>query len=177
MSSPRSRLCALIATALLAAGAGSAHAFDLTGIGGRIGAVDPDGRDGTLAAGAHLEFQEAGSRLHIQPGFIYWSSNGLSDANANFDLYYHFAPAGRVSPYLGGGAGLHFYGSDGPGDPGTDLGLNMMGGVLIPSPGANFFMEGRYVASDRSQAALYGGITLPLSGRGGYGQRSVGKMR
>lgn len=178
MSSPRSRLCAVIAMTLLAAGAGSAHAFGLTGIGGRIGSVDPDGRDGTLAGGAHLDFERAGSQLHIQPSFIYWSSNGLSDANPNFDLFYHFAPAGRVSPYLGGGAGLHFYGTDGPGDPGADLGLNLFGGLVIPSPGASFFMEGRYVASDRSQAAIYGGVTLPLSGGGGgYGHRSVGKTR
>jgi len=50
----------------------------------------------------------------MQPGFIYWASDGLSDVNPNFDLYYHFAPAGRVSPYLGGGAGLHFYGTMAP---------------------------------------------------------------
>lgn len=160
MASPRSGLGVLFAFMLIAAGAGSAHAFDLTGIGGRIGSTDPDGRDGTLAGGAHLEFEEMGSRWHLQPNFIYWSSDGLSDANANFDVYYHFDRAGRVSPYLGGGAGVHFYGADGPGDPGTDLGLNLMGGLLIPASGANFFVEGRYVASDRSQTALYGGVTL-----------------
>jgi len=163
MSSLRLSLRLFAAIALLAASAGSAHAFGLSGIGGRIGATDPDDRDGTLAAGAHLEFEESGSRLHMQPNFMYWSSNGLSDANPNFDLYYHFAPAGRVSPYLGGGAGLHFYGTNGPTDPGTDVGLNMMGGLVIPSPGANFFMEGRYVVSDRSQASIYGGVTLPLT--------------
>jgi hypothetical protein len=148
---------------LLAMVVGPAHAFGLSGMGGRIGSADPDGRDGTLAAGGHLEFQESGSQWHMQPNFIYWSSNGLSDANANFDIYYHFVPAGQVSPYLGAGAGVHFYGTDGPVDPRNDVGLNMFGGVLIPSAGANFFMEGRYVASDRSQAAIYGGVTLPLT--------------
>jgi len=163
MSSPRLGLRLLFATLLFATSAGSAHAFGLSGIGGRVGAADPDGRDGTLAAGVHLEFEDTGTQLHMQPNFIYWKSDGLSDTNPNFDLYYHFASAGRVSPYLGAGAGLHFYGADGPGDPGTDIGLNMFGGLLIPSPGANFFVEGRYVASDRSQAALYGGLTLPLT--------------
>jgi len=61
MSSSRWRLCALLAVALLAAGPGSAHAFGLTGIGGRVGSVDPDGRDGTLAGGAHLDFGQAGA--------------------------------------------------------------------------------------------------------------------
>lgn len=177
MSLLRAGLCALLAATLIAAGAGTARAFGLTGIGGRIGTLDPDGREGTLAGGAHLEFEELGSRFHVQPNFIYWSSDGLSDANPNFDLSYHFAPAGRVSPYLGGGAGLHFYGSDGPGDPGTDVGLNLFGGLVIPSPSASFFMEGRYVASDRSQAAIYGGVTLPLGGSAGYGARSAGNAR
>ena len=164
MSSPRMGLRLLLsATMLLAMGAGSAYGFGLSGVGGRIGSADPDGGDGTLAAGAHLEFQESGSQWHMQPNFIFWSSNGLSDVNPNFDLYYHFDAAGHVSPYLGAGAGFHFYGTDGPGDPGTDVGLNMFGGVIIPSSGADFFVEGRYVASDRSQAAIYGGVTLPLS--------------
>ena len=162
MSSLRLRLCSFFAILILATVAASAHAFGLAGIGGRIGTSDPDGLDGTVAAGAHLDFQEAGSQLHLQPNFMYWSSDGLSDANPNFDLYYHFAPAGQVSPYLGGGAGLHFYGVEGPNDPGTDVGINLFGGLQFPAPGANFFMEGRYVASDRSQAAIYGGVTVPL---------------
>ena len=163
MSSLRQMHCLFLSIILLAVGAGSAHAFGLSGVGGRIGSADAEGLEGTLAGGAHLEFEETGSRLHMQPSLLYWSSNGLSDANPNFDLYYHFGPAGRVSPYVGGGAGLHFYESEGPGDPGSDVGFNMIGGLLFPSAAASFFMEGRYVAGDRSQAAVYGGVTLPLT--------------
>jgi hypothetical protein len=68
-----------------------------------------------------------------------------------------------VSPYLGAGAGLHFYGTDPPSNTSTDVGINMIGGLLFPSAGANFFLEGRYVASDRAQAGIYGGVTLPLA--------------
>ena len=162
MTPKRSSLCALLAITLLTVGTSSSHAFGLAGIGGRIGSMDPDGRDGTMAGGAHLEFEDAGSQFHIQPSFMYWSSDGLSDANPNLDAYYHFASAGKVSPYLGGGVGFHFYDSDGASD--SDVGLNMFGGLLIPSGSTNFFMEGRYVASDRSQFAVYGGVTLPLTG-------------
>jgi hypothetical protein len=152
-----------LAILLLAMAAGSAHAFGLSGIGGRIGSADPNGLDGTMAGGAHLDFADPGTQLHMQPNFLFWESDGLSDANPNFDLYYHFAPSGRVSPYVGGGAGLHFYGVEGPNDPSTDVGINLFGGLLMPAPGASFFMEGRYIAADRSQAAIYGGVTLPLS--------------
>lgn len=140
----------------------SAHAFGLSGIGARVGSVDPEGSDGTLAAGAHLEFEEAGSRVHMAPGLVYWSKDGLSDFNPNFDLFYHFSPAGRVSPYVGAGAAMHFYSSDGPGDPGSDFGANLFAGFIFPSSSTRFFVEGRYAATERSQASIFGGITLPI---------------
>jgi len=158
------RMIGSVGLALLAlvTWSGAAHAFGLSGIGGRIGTVDPDGSDGSLAAGAHLEFEEMDSRVHLEPGFLYWNEDGLSDFNPNFDVYYHFEPAGRVSPYLGAGAAMHFYSSDGPGDPGSDVGANFFGGVMFPASSARFFLEGRYAATDRSQASIFGGITLPI---------------
>jgi len=151
-----------LALLALATWSSGAHAFGLSGIGARVGSVDPEGRDGSLAAGAHLELEEQGSRVHLAPGFLYWSNDGLSDFNPNFDLFYHFSPRGRVSPYVGAGAALHFYSNDGPGDPGTDVGANFFGGVLFPSPSTRFFIEARYAATDRSQASIFGGITLPI---------------
>ena len=151
-----------LALLALATWTSGAHAFGLSGIGGRLGTLDPEGRDGSLAAGAHLEFEQAGSRVHMTPGFLYWSNDGLSDFNPNLDLSYHFSPAGRVNPYVGAGAALHFYSNDGPGDPGTDTGANFFAGVLFPTPSSRFFIEGRYAATDRSQSSLFGGITLPF---------------
>jgi hypothetical protein len=142
----------------------SSSAFGLSGIGGRVGSVDPDGADGAVTVGGHFEFEESGSRLHLQPGVMFWSADGLSDVNPNFDLMYHFSPSSSVGPYLGAGAGAHFYSFDVPGadDSDTDFGANLFGGVLFPTRSLRFFAEGRYVASDRSQVMITGGVTMPL---------------
>jgi len=142
----------------------TASAYGLSAIGARIGSVDPDGAGSALEIGGHLEFEQSGSRLHMQPGVMYWSSDNVSDVNPNFDLMYHFASAGRVSPYVGGGAGLHFYNVDTPfGSSGnTDLGANMFGGVLVPMSDVRLFGEARFVASDRSQFGITGGVTMPF---------------
>ncbi len=137
------------------------HAYDLTGGGGKLGVVDPDGRvDGAAEFSTHLEFDKPGSRVHLVPNLTYWSQDGVSDVNPNFDLYYHFIPEGSVTPYVGAGMGIHSYGIDGPADGDTDLGANLFGGVRFPSDRAHFFMEGRYVASDLSQVGLRGGVTI-----------------
>jgi hypothetical protein len=140
----------------------TSSAFSLTGIGPRLGVTDPDGVDGTVAFGGGLDFQQSDTRFHLQPNVLYWSNEGLSDVNPNFDVMYHFQPAGHVSPYAGAGLGLHFYGSEGPGDPGTDLGANLFGGVLLPTHTADFFVEGRAVVSDRDQLGIYTGANFIL---------------
>lgn len=155
----RSWIAGLCLMAVLAAPT-SAHAFNFAGWGGKIGYVNPESLDGTLAIGGHLEFAQSGSRLHLIPGVMYWNSNDFSNFSANGDLYYHFVPEGMVTPYVGAGLGIQWV--DGPGGTGneTDLGANLFGGVRFPSPQANYFVEGRYVASDVSQFAILGGITF-----------------
>lgn len=140
-----------------------AHSFGLSGAGVRLGTTNPDDADASFSGGGHLEFEEAGSRVHIMPSVLFWSNGGLKDVNPNFDLYYHFAPAGRVSPYVGAGAAVHMYSADGPGDPGTDLGLNLFGGALFPMGSSRLFAELRYSATDLSQTSLFGGLTFPIS--------------
>jgi len=151
----------LIAGALLAA-PGASSAFTLNSIGPTIGATNPDGVDGTVMFGGDLNFEQSGSRVHLQPNLLYWSKEGLSDVNPNFDVLYHFEPAGRVSPYLGGGIGLHFYSEEGPGNPGTDPGANLFAGILIPSQSATFFVQGRGVLSDRNQIGILSGVLFSL---------------
>ena len=140
----------------------TAAAFGLTGMDAKVGIVDPEGVDGTLAVGAGLNFQQAGSHVHLMPNAMFWSENGLSDVNTNFDASYHFEPAGRVSPYLGAGLGMHFYSSDGPGDPGTDIGPNFFGGITLPMSGATLYFEGRAAMTDRSEFGLLTGATFYL---------------
>lgn len=137
-----------------------AQAFGFAGWGGKLGYINPEDLEGTLTVGAHLEFAQSGSRLHLLPSVMYWNTNGLSDFSANGDLYYHFVPEGLVTPYVGAGLGLQFVDGEGSGRAETDVGANLFGGVKFPSPVANYFLEGRYTASDISQFAILGGITF-----------------
>lgn len=158
----------LIALAALHVAPSTAGAFGLSGIGARVGEVDPEGSGSALAVGGHLEFEQSGTQLHLQPGVMFWSSDGVRDINPNFDLMYHFASPGRVSPYVGAGAGLHFYSVDlplGGSDSSSDFGMNLFGGVLVPMSSARLFGEARYVATDNSQFGITGGVTLPFGHR------------
>jgi hypothetical protein len=137
-------------------------AFELHGIGPRVGSVDPEGGDATFAAGMHLDFEQAGSRVHLLPNVLFWGEGGLNDVNPNFDVMYHFGSAGQVSPYVGTGVGVHFYTSDGPADASTDLGGNFFGGVLVPVRPMSLFLEAREVVSDRNQFGILTGMTFPL---------------
>jgi len=69
-----------------------------------------------------------------------------------------------VAASLALASGLHFYSLDlpGPNETNTDIGLNLFGGLLIPASTLRLFVEGRYVATDRSQAMIAGGATFPL---------------
>lgn len=156
-----------IATALVALfvllAPSTSDAFAVGGIGPRVGVVDPDGMDGTFAVGMHLDMQQPGSQVHLMPNVMYWDEGGLSDINPNFDAMYHFGAAGAVSPYLGGGVGVHFYNSDGPVNPGSDPSANFFAGLLIPSRSMSLFFEGRAVVADRDQFGVLTGVTVPVS--------------
>ena len=152
---------ALLAVAALSAPMRAA-AFVPTAMGPVIGAVDPDGSEGALSVGAEVSFERGGSPVHLEPNILYWSENGLSDVNPNFDVSYHFLPSTQVAPYVGAGVGLHFYSSDGPGDPGTDPSANFFAGVTLPAQSMRFFFEGRVAATDRTQAGLLAGAMFYL---------------
>lgn len=135
-------------------------AFGLSGVGGKLGYTNPEDLDGTVTVGGHLEFEQSGSQLHLLPNLMYWNSDGMSDLNPNFDVYYHFRSEGHVTPYLGGGLGLHLRGTDGNSD--TDLGANVIGGLRIPGAAHHYFVEARYTTSDVSQLGLLGGVTFHM---------------
>ena len=137
-----------------------ASAFDLTGFGGKLGYMSPEHRDAALAVGAHMEFEQIGSRVHLLPNVMYWKAGDLSDLSANADLYYHFISEGQVTPYVGAGLGVNFFSDDRSNQSDTKLGLNLIGGFRIPAPAVHYFLEGRYTASNISQFGLLGGITF-----------------
>ena len=145
------------------------------GIGGTIGLVDPEDASSALGIGLHVDAGQIVHNVHLVPSLQYWSvgtdvgiysadSKDLSfaaDAKVDFPLQ-----GGRMTPYLGGGLGLHFLSFDSsvPGAPSTDdtkLGLNVLGGVRNDvMPNLAIFGELRYAfVSDANQLNVLGGFT------------------
>lgn len=143
---------------------GSASAYEMSGVGGRIGYTTPENLDGTAAMSVHAELEQSGTRLHFMPNLSYWNVDHVSDVCPNLDAYYHFGPDGKVSPYLGGGLGINFvhdrraFRSDD-----TNLGMNLLGGLRFPGSNDSprrYFLEGRFTASDVNQVAVMTGVTF-----------------
>jgi len=137
-----------------------AHAYGLSGIGGKLGYANPENLDGTAAMSVHAEFEQSNTRVHLLPNLGYWNVDRVSDVSPNMDVYYHFNREGRMTPYVGGGVGLNIVHRDRIDDTSTDLGMNLMGGLRFPGRTNHVFLEGRYTASDVSQVSLLTGITF-----------------
>jgi hypothetical protein len=154
------RTCTLLsAVALVFALAPAAHAYGMSGVGFKLGVTKPEDLDQTVTVGGHVEFEQAGSRLHLLPGLMMWSEEGATDINPNFDVYYYFASEGTVTPYLGTGLGIHILDFRGGGSD-TQLGLNLFGGVRVPMAASHLFVEARAVAGGTSQFGILGGMTF-----------------
>lgn len=161
---PRIGFLVALSAVALAPLASTAWAFGVSGIGAKAGIVDPEsGIDITLQVGGFVELEQPGSRVHLLPSVFYWSSDNFSDVNPTFDVYYHFRPEGQVTPYVGGGLGVHFVHVDGIDESETDLGADLIGGVRFPGERMHFFLEGRYAATDISQVSALGGVTFHLA--------------
>lgn len=163
----KSRTGIVLATGLLAglllAWPSTSHAgFGLEGIGPRVGMIDPEGTEGTMTYGATLDFEKAGTKFHLVPNLMYWSEDNVSDVNPNFDVLYHFSPAGRVGPFAGAGVGMHFYDDEFADESNSDLGVNLFGGLMFPTSLATFTVEGRAVMSDNDQFGIITGATFHL---------------
>jgi hypothetical protein len=148
-----SRLAAVATIALvlgLIATASVSHAYEFSGGGGKLGFSNPDDRDGTAEVGLHAEFEQTGTRVHLQPNLMYWKVNGTRDLAPNMDVYYHFEREGRVN----------FIHQERLDRSNTDLGMNMIGGLRFPGEGNQYFLESRFTASDINQVSVLGGITF-----------------
>ena len=152
-------LCAVILLAGLAPA--SSFALDFSGGGGRVGYVDPEDSDGGLAIGGHLEFEQPGSNWHFRPNVMWWDGDPYSGLNINLDGFYHFGSQSKAVPYLGAGIGISSVDVEGPADGDSDPAMNFFGGLQLPAGNrATMFFEGRYVASDISQAGIFFGLTV-----------------
>jgi hypothetical protein len=156
-------LAAALLTGLLLAWPSTSHAgFALQGVGPRVGMIDPEGTEGTMTYGATLDFEKAGTKFHLVPNVMYWSEDDVSDVNPNFDVLYHFSPAGRIGPFAGAGLGMHFYDDELADESESDFGVNLFGGLMFPTSLATFTVEGRAVMSDNDQFGIITGATFNL---------------
>jgi hypothetical protein len=153
-------LAAAILAGLMLSWSASSEAFTLTGAGPRIGMTDPEGTEGTMTYGATLDFEKSGTRFHLTPNVMYWSEDDVSDVNPNFDVLYHFSPAGRIGPFAGAGVGMHFYDDEVFDESDSDFGVNLFGGLMFPTSVATFTVEGRAVLSDADQFGVITGATF-----------------
>jgi hypothetical protein len=153
-------LLVFAATVLLGASAADRAwaAFTYSSFGAKAGVVVPEGRDGAFGFGVHVELGKPRTNFLMLPGIVYWSSEGLSDLNANFDAYYHLSAGSPVMPFVGGGVGTHLFRFDG--DTNLNLGANLFAGVRIPAPGMDWLVEARYTSTEASQFGAFVGVTL-----------------
>ena len=147
----------------------------IRGIGARIGLVNPEDASSTVVFGAHVDAGTFVRNVHVMPYFEYWSAGAevgtfeidVSDLTIATDINIDFPlQDSRITPYLGGGLGLHFLSHDtnAPGeqsDDDTKLGLNLQGGMRNEvMPNLNLFGEIRYsFVSDADQLKVIGGFT------------------
>ena len=156
------RIVLLFSALLLTISTHGAHAYGLSGAGASLGYTTPEDFDGTFNVGAHLEFEQNDSRLHLQPSVRYWKVQRTSDLNLNGDLYYHLMAGHAVSPYVGTGLGLHVMNDDRTDRSDTSLGLNLFGGVRFPAAMGTTFLEVRSSIANTSQFGLNVGMTWRL---------------
>lgn len=145
------------------------------GIGARIGFVDPEDASGTAALGVHMDAGTIVKGVHLTPYVEYWSAGAsiggydldLSDLTIAMDVNMDFPMSGSsITPYLGGGLGLHILSEDSnvPGVTTQDdskFGFNIQGGMRNQvMPNLSLFGEARYsFVSDANQLKLMGGFT------------------
>lgn len=145
------------------------------GLGARIGLVDPEGASSTVDLGLHIDAGQFARNVRLSPIVEYWSvgqdvgpyNADIKDFSLGLDVDIDFPlQDSRLTPYVGGGLGIHWLKADTnvPGvedDSDTKLGLNLQGGVQTEAmPNLALFGELRYnFVSDANQLKILGGFT------------------
>jgi opacity protein-like surface antigen len=145
------------------------------GLGARVGLVDPEGASSTVDLGLHIDAGEFARNVRLMPIVEYWSvgqdvgpyNADLKDFSLGADINLDFPlQDSRITPYAGGGLGLHWLKAttnvpnvDDQSD--TKLGFNVQGGVRTDAmPNLALFGELRYnFVSDFNQLKILGGFT------------------
>jgi hypothetical protein len=171
---------AALALALAFLAAPAAHAqrtaqrpeesFGFRGIGARAGLVDPEGASSTITFGVHADLGEFIPNLRITPLVEYWSVGvsgfDRSDLLLAANVDWEFPLVGpKVTPYAGGGLGVHRLRADRPSPfsdySNTRLGLHVQGGLRDEvMPNLSLFGELRFTFVEQADNfKLLGGFT------------------
>lgn len=138
----------------------TARAYGVTGVGGNVGYTNPENLDGAATLGVHAVLEQPGTRLHLDPNLKYWNVNGIRDVAPNMDMTYHFGEETAMTPYVGGGLGVNFVRQERFDRSRSDLGVNAIAGMRMPTTAGRWFVEGRYTASEVNQASIATGVTF-----------------
>jgi hypothetical protein len=124
------RLVLLVAVGLLLAPA--AHASSVEALGPRAGvSIDPD----QFVFGGQMKIGPYGTDFHLVPNLEIGLSDNLTIFQFNFDVDWVIPlESKKVSPYVGGGIALALMDVENDGTE-TGVGINVLGGVELPSTG------------------------------------------
>lgn len=146
------------------------QSFGFRGIGARAGLVDPEGASSTITFGVHTDLGQFVPNLRVTPFLEYWSvgvgGTDRSDLLVATNVDWQFPLIGpKVTPYAGGGVGLHFikksYAPPIDDYSNTRLGLHVQGGVRDEVwPNLSLFGELRFTfVEEADNFKLLGGFT------------------
>ncbi|KPL18585.1 MAG: hypothetical protein AMJ92_07425 [candidate division Zixibacteria bacterium SM23_81] len=159
---------------------------DFSGIGGKIGLVDPDENiKSTVGFGLHVDLGTITPTLRLEGNLDYWSKSQDSrhrnfpcerynrDLSFGLTVKHALAAEGSIIPYAGGGFGFHLvreereFSRDAPYDDweksGVHPGLHGIGGVEGRfSPQMRGDVEIRYTINDPSNFGIFFGVMYSL---------------
>lgn len=139
-----------------------------------LGYNTEDGLGPLIGIGAEFDAPNLGGlTLSIQPGieYVFTDGDGVDYLQLDGNVIARFgAPGASILPYAGAGLGVAFVSYD-IGDDSeteTELGLNLLGGIIFPGAFGfgNPYLQARYSLIDPFEAfSIMGGIRIPLGAR------------
>lgn len=148
-------------------------------VGARIGYVSPEDLDGTVGFGAFVNLGTIVPNLTLETGIGYWSAStdeagadvSVSDFIIGGKVRYGFVlDNSKISPFVGGGLGLHFVSAEvstpfgSADDSETKFGIDLGGGAVFPmSPQWDFITDAWFtIVSDANQFSINVGVEYNL---------------
>ncbi|MBU1708222.1 porin family protein [bacterium] len=158
----------------------------LKGIGGKVGYVMPEGDlDATFTFGAVVDLGTFMPALHWDASIQYWGVSyevgpyewTYSDIALKSTARYHFTTGGKVTPYAGGGLGIHMFSFEwdcpscqsvwgfptSVSDNSTEFGFHGVGGIeFLLAPKWKAQAEAEYAIVDIDQFSIVANIIYLL---------------